>query len=144
MNPRLRNPRIFIYPIVLVLAVCLMKWHERLLAKKQGSAVTPPAPVVKMTGVATSSELASESQPVVKLFLFGDIPQERVETLKRELADACAVLSIRNLDDSLREYFRLSQLPAIVLYDADNHELLRLEKWEWTELPGLVRERLVK
>ena len=34
MTPRLRNPRIIIYPVVLVLAICLMKWHERLLAKR--------------------------------------------------------------------------------------------------------------
>ena len=142
MSPRLRNPRIIIYPVVLVLAICLMKWHERLLAKKQGQMVQPSAPVVKMTGVATPAELASESQPAVKLFLFGDIPQAQVETLKRELADECAVLSIRNLDDSLREYFRLSQVPAIILYDADNREILRLEQWEWERLPAQVRPHL--
>ncbi|MBQ6471781.1 MAG: hypothetical protein IJJ33_07350 [Victivallales bacterium] len=142
MSPRLRNPRIIIYPVALVLAICLMKWHERLLARKQGQSAQPSAPVVRMTGVATPAELAPESQPSVKLFLFGEIPQARAETLKRELADECAVLSIRNLDDSMREYFRLSRVPAVILFDADNREILRLEQWGWEELPAQVRSHL--
>ena len=132
----INNPRVYIYPII-VLCVCFfMQMHLKQVEKAKGTQVDAK-PTIVQKPVDKPAEIISDNQ-LPKLYIFGDeLSVPFAKDLRGRLEGKCTVMHIVSSDDEMRDYFKISQLPAAILFSADHEELSRFT-------PPFAEDRLVE
>ena len=133
----INNPRVYIYPII-VLCVCFfLQLHQRKVAAARASQrQSVPVETVRQAPVNKPAEMTS-GNPLPKLYIFGDetsVPFAK--DLRARLDGKCTVMHIVSSDAEMRDYFKISQLPAAILFNDGHDELARFA-------PPFSEDRLV-
>ena len=118
------NPRVYIYPIA-VLCVCyFLHLHQKQIEKSNHASDHTPVvqqPVDKPAEISSGNNLP-------RLFIFGDetsVPFAK--DLRGRLEGKCTVMHIVSADAEMQVYFKISQLPAAILFSSGNDEIARFD-----------------
>lgn len=128
------NPRVYIYPIV-VLCVCFfMQKHYQKIAAASGQA---PVERIEHKPIVKASEMGAASS-LPKLYIFGDetsVPF--ADDIRARMVDKCTIMHIVNSDKEMQDYFKIATLPAAILFDDGHEEIARFN-------PPFSEDKLVK
>ena len=122
----IHNPRVYIYPIV-VLCVCFfMQLHLKQVGRTNGTnAELAPVERVRLQPVDKPAEIISDNN-LPKLYIFGDeLSVSFAKDLRERLRGKCTVMHVVSSDGEMRDYFKISQLPAAILFSDGHDELAR-------------------
>ncbi len=110
--------------------------HLKQVEKAKGTQVDAK-PTIVQKPVNKPAELSSDNQ-LPKLYVFGDeLSVSFAKDLRGRLEGKCTVMHIVSSDDEMRDFFKISQLPAAILFSSDNEELARFT-------PPFAEDRLVE
>ena len=125
---RILTPRTVIYLIAVLGALFFIRRYDD-AARPQPPASENSAPALKFEPVAAPAVLSQTSEPLPMLLIFdpGDsaLP-DLVSTLREQFAGRCNITRVDvSKDPGALAHFHVSQAPAALLYDRDNHEVAR-------------------
>ncbi len=131
MKTRLLSPRIVIYLVLLIAAVWLMRRFEKYQQEEQPApavttAVTAPRPFHSPPDAALRAPAARTPMLVVFFAEKNEATTALAAESRRHLQGRCAVAELQVTPDVAAK-FNLKQLPAAILFNADNRELARHE-----------------
>ncbi len=147
---RLLTPRTVIYLIAVLGVLFFIRRYED-PAQLQPAGATPEnsAQALKFEPVVTPAVLSQPTERLPMLLVFdpGDTAlPELISTLREQFAGRCNITRVDvSKDPGALAHFKISQAPAALLYDRDNHEVARhsaplagaatLQTWLATQLP---------
>ncbi len=122
----IHNPRVYIYPII-VLCVCFfMQLHLKQIERAKGTnGGTTPVETIRQRPVDKPAEITSGNN-LPRLFIFGDetsVPFAK--DLRGRLEGKCTVMHITSSDSEMRDYYKIQELPAVILFSSDHEEIAR-------------------
>ena len=128
MKTRLLSPRIVIYLVLLIAAVWLMRRFEKYQQEEQPApaVTTAPRPFHSPPDAALRAPAARTPMLVVFFAEKNEATTALAAESRRHLQGRCAVAELQVTPDVAAK-FNLKQLPAAILFDADNRELARHE-----------------
>ena len=134
----IHNPRVYIYPII-VLCVCFfMQLHLKQIGRANGTnAEHAPVERIRQLPIDKPAEITSDSN-LPKLFVFGDeLSIPFAKDLRERLRGKCTVMHIVSSDSEMQGYFKIEQIPAIILFSSEQDEIARFK-------PPFSEDRLVE
>ena len=132
----IHNPRVYIYPII-VLCVCFfMQLHLKQIERAKSTNAVP-VETIRQQPVDKPAEITSENN-LPKLYIFGDeLSVPFAKDLRTRLEGKCTVMHITSADGEMREYYKIKELPAAILFSSDLVEITRFN-------PPLSEDKLVQ
>ena len=139
----IHNPRVYIYPII-VLCVCFfMQLHLKKIERAKGTN-TVPVETIRLQPVDKPAEISSDNN-LPKLYIFGDeLSVPFAKDLRGRLDGKCTVMHIINADGEMRDYYKLKDMPAAILFSSDLEEISRFNPpFSEDKLVGLIEAAIV-
>ena len=96
-----------------------------------------PVETIRQQPVDKPAEITSENN-LPKLYIFGDeLSVPFAKDLRTRLEGKCTVMHITSADGEMREYYKIKELPAAILFSSDLVEITRFN-------PPLSEDKLVQ
>ena len=115
-----------------------MQWNQRKIERARAAQrQAAPVETIRQAPVDKPAEITSGGN-LPKLYIFGDetsVPFAK--DLRGRLDGKCTVMHIVSSDVEMQDYFKITQLPAAILFSSDLEEIARFA-------PPFSEDRLVQ
>lgn len=112
-----------------------MQLHLKQIESAKGTN-TMPVETIRQQPVDKPAEITSGND-LPKLYIFGDeLSVPFAKDLRTRLEGKCTVMHITSADGEMRDYYKLKEMPAAILFSSDHEEIARFN-------PPLSEDKLV-
>ena len=127
---RFLAPRLIIYGIVVIATVMVMKHYEGLKGHPKHDIAPLPTHIIHQSSdAALTKALQGNPKPIIVVLAGDEDLSDTVAQAQKALGDSIHVTYVTaNGDEQLKAIFKVTQLPAALLFDISNQEKARIQK----------------